>query len=517
MRGRLSLVLAGIPVAALATYWVWHLGTELHPDADSAIIEVNVQDAAHGRMLTGAYSRFGWNHPGPLLFFLLAPLYHATGRNPAALHLGVALVNGASALLSVAVVRRIAGEPAARWAAGVTALLLVGVSPAELSRIWNPSLLVAPLGLFLVLCAAAWARRGAGWVLAAALVGSFLVQTHLSVVAVVGAPLLLAAVGLAARRMRRREPAGGGRGGVVAAAAALVLVWAPPLLESFPGVPENLLRAGSFLLREQAEPSDVRSAVTAVVRPAATMPLSLRPFALEVPDTTARAVVVVAATAVSCVALVLGVRRRKPFGAALALTSLVGLAVGIVSATRVVGPLYPYLFWWGAALPLPGWIAPGVLLLGHEPRSPTARAAGMAVTLGAAAAAAWFVVETARAPVSQFLGSRAAPAVAALLAERAPAIRTGGVELVAPVSSYADYAAVYAALRRRGVDAVVPPEWAGNFGRQHVAGGRGPAPRHLAYLLNDEQTWEPAPPGLAQATSLGTIAGLRVWLAERAP
>jgi hypothetical protein len=467
-------------------------------------------------MLTGPYSRFRWNHPGPLLFLSLAPLYYATGRDPAALHLGIALLNGASALLAVAVVRRIEGEAVARWAAGVAVLLLVGVSPAELSRIWNPSVLAAPLFLFLVLCAAAWARRTLSWLLAAGLVGSFLVQTHVSVIGVVGIPWLLAAARVATATARRREWPRGERLTVVVAALALAAVWAPPLLES-----ENLGRVGRFLLEGGGDAAprdtDVRAAARAVVRAAGTVPLGLRAFALEVPDDTARGLVVLSAVAASLVALALGTRRRKPFGRALALLSLAGLALGIVSATRAVGPLYPYLFWWGAALPVPAWIALGVVLLDGEPRRRSTRAAGMAVVLGAAAVSIWFVVETARMPVSSFRGSRAAPAVTALLAQRVPALRTDGIEIVAPVSSYADYAAVYATLRRRGVDAVVPPEWAGNFGRQHLAGAEAPAPRHVAYLLNEGQTWDPQPPGLGQATLAGSVAGMRVWLAERAP
>jgi hypothetical protein len=336
---------------------------------------------------------------------------------------------------------------------------------------------------------------------------------------VVGIPLLAAAAGVAVAR--RREPSRGRRDTVVVGALVLAVVWAPPLFESFPRFPENVGRLGAFLLGGGAHAAqqtpDGRSALAAVVRPAATVPLGLRAFALEVPDGTARVLVVLAAVAASIVALALGASRRKPFGVALALTSLVGLALGIASATRAVGPLYPYLFWWCAALPLPGWIALGVVLSDGEPRRRTARAAGVAVALGATAASAWFVVETALTPVSRFRGSPAAPAVAALLTQRAPAMRAEGIEIVAPVSSYADYAALYATLRRQGVDAVVPPEWAGNFGRQHIAGAGGPAPRHVAYVLNEGQAWNPEPPGLARATLVGAVAGMRVWLVERAP
>src|SRR5258706_2457511 len=45
------------------------------PVGDLALIESYTIDASGGKLLVGAYSRFGWNHPGPAYFYLLAPFY----------------------------------------------------------------------------------------------------------------------------------------------------------------------------------------------------------------------------------------------------------------------------------------------------------------------------------------------------------------------------------------------------------------------------------------------------------
>jgi hypothetical protein len=254
-----------------------------------------------------------------------------------------------------------------------------------------------------------------------------------------------------------------------------------------------------------------------VVRAAATVPLGLEAFAPEVGDRPARVVAVLSAVAAALAALASGSRRRDPFAAALALASLAGLVLGIASATRAAGPLHPYLLWWCAALPVPAWIALGLARPASGAPGRAGRWPGVAVGLGATAAALWVVAETARMPLAPLRGSRAAPAVTALLLREAPGIRTEGVLLVGTVPGYPDYAAVYATLHRQGIDAVVPPEWVWPFGREHVAGARAAAPRYTAYLLGTGDAWRPEPPGLAAATPLGSVAGVRVWLARPSP
>jgi hypothetical protein len=56
-------------------------------------------------------------------------------------------------------------------------------------------------------------------------------------------------------------------------------------------------------------------------------------------------------------------RRRAPFVAALALTTTIGLAIAVVAASRVIGPLDGFLFYWTEVLPLPAIVAAGWLAL----------------------------------------------------------------------------------------------------------------------------------------------------------
>ena len=78
---------------------------DLHAYSDLALIEMNVRDVPTHLPLVGAYSRNGWNHPGPLLYYALAPLYWLTGGADWGLNLGMATINAAAALIVLLTVR----------------------------------------------------------------------------------------------------------------------------------------------------------------------------------------------------------------------------------------------------------------------------------------------------------------------------------------------------------------------------------------------------------------------------
>ena len=74
--------------------------TPIITDADIAVGEVYVELATRGNLLVGAYSRFGWHHPGPLPFYLTAPLYAASGHQAATVYSAATLIN-LSALVGI--------------------------------------------------------------------------------------------------------------------------------------------------------------------------------------------------------------------------------------------------------------------------------------------------------------------------------------------------------------------------------------------------------------------------------
>jgi hypothetical protein len=198
--------LAVLPLLVSAVSMALRVGGSYHPGADQALIELQVRDIGHLPVLLGPYSRFGWFHPGPALYYALWLPYRLTGSTAVSIAIGALFVNGLS----------IAGIALLAWRRGGTTLLLTtlallaalerGFGPQFARDVWNPYITVLPFVLFVFLV---WSTSaGDVWALPVAIgVATFLVQTH------VGYALMTAAVlgvGVAIRRAPTVAARGGG-------------------------------------------------------------------------------------------------------------------------------------------------------------------------------------------------------------------------------------------------------------------------------------------------------------------
>jgi hypothetical protein len=153
-------------------------------DADFAVTEIYTRLATEGRLVDGPYSRFGWHHPGPLYFYLQAPLYAVSGYRAAALYVGALGINLTALLLLAWVIGRHNHGP-------LLPLLLAACvafawrAPRFLASPWTAHVPVLPAISFLALSAAT--ASGRPWLLpATVLVGSFVAQTHVAFVPIIG-------------------------------------------------------------------------------------------------------------------------------------------------------------------------------------------------------------------------------------------------------------------------------------------------------------------------------------------
>ena len=157
---------------------------------DIALIELRVRDvfSAHPPFV-GAYSRYGWDHPGPLLFWTSALPYRLLGGGGHALRLAVLLLNTV-ALVALSLVAARRGRAAWFAVAGAAVGLVMGLPADSLASPWNVTVTHLAVIAFAVSCWAFWCGDGrAGWV--ALVAGSFVLQSHVGV-GVVIAPLALA-------------------------------------------------------------------------------------------------------------------------------------------------------------------------------------------------------------------------------------------------------------------------------------------------------------------------------------
>lgn len=157
--------------------------------------------------LTGAWSRWGWNHPGPLLFYALAPFTWLFG-NVGAL-IGVTIINMLACAAAVWLGWRRGGTALASLVALVVVGLAFSLTPEVWISPWNPWVGLLPL-FALVLMAWSLAERDLAvlpWVVG---VGSFVVQAHVGFApVVVGVVLAGGALGVLWRRAIDDEFEGG--------------------------------------------------------------------------------------------------------------------------------------------------------------------------------------------------------------------------------------------------------------------------------------------------------------------
>ena len=106
----------GLLVIALVTWPMVKAGlAALHeqwrPTGDWAVLNLRVDDVGRLTPFVGPYSRFGWNHPGPLLYWVLAVPYHLLGGRPVALLGATGLINAAAVGAALALAWRRGGLP----------------------------------------------------------------------------------------------------------------------------------------------------------------------------------------------------------------------------------------------------------------------------------------------------------------------------------------------------------------------------------------------------------------------
>ncbi len=240
-----AVTLVGLaPVIAVV---IQRAGRPYLPMQDSAIIDLRVRDVltfSNNTPLVGVYSHYWFNHPGPALFYVVAPFAWLFGNAAWATLVGFALLQG----LAIAWTGRLAFKTGGlQWTVvwvAIAVLAYVATGPVVLELPWNPSVAMPFFVLFLLQCwvvAQGSARRLIGLVF----VASFLVQAHISyaiLVLILGAwAIVRLAVSL---RRQRRLP---DRYSLLGVAGVFVAMWfAPLLLDPLLNVSSNLDRLAHF-------------------------------------------------------------------------------------------------------------------------------------------------------------------------------------------------------------------------------------------------------------------------------
>ena len=370
-RRRPDLVVAaavgvGVVLPAVVALWVLRTPT-WHPILDWAQAEGRVRDVgtAHTPLVStpgrfvglGAYGY----HPGPVVFYAMAPVYRLTGSSSFSLMLATTVLNLAAVGAAVWVAFRRGGRPLALGMAALLAVLFHAVSAEHVVLPWNPWLtlwwwVVFLLAVWSVLCDDVWMLPVAAWA------GSVCGQTHVSYVPMVGlVGVLLVGWLLAWRRHHPGPGAGESAGGsagesaaeqaacyrrdlrrsALAAGGVLAVVWLPVVVDAVAHDPSNVAVLWDFFTSPGYTPVGWGAAAEVM-----TQHLDVVHLAAGTQQTSGVSIVGVAVLGAWAATVVVAVRARARDLVALHATVAAGLVANLAAASRITGQLWDYLVLW---------------------------------------------------------------------------------------------------------------------------------------------------------------------------
>jgi hypothetical protein len=370
-----SQLAVGLPVAAtllalpLLIAAVSLIGYHWHPASDLALEVLRIRDVGgHHTPLVGVQSRFGWDHPGPLMFWLLAPFNWLFGQT--GLLAGTALLNAAALTGSLVVAWRRGGLALLALVAIVGALLTHALGPELLIEPWNPWVPVLPFLLFVML---AWSVAERDWATLPWLVGigSFVMQTHVGYAPVViglgGVACALGAYGTT----RSRYSTGDGdsitagalrpspRRWIIVAVIVGVVLWLPPVVQQLTGSPGNLGEiVDSFRHPKESLAGwdfgfGVMGRELGFIGPWITGDDATSTGLIGTASTIPALLILGATAALGWLAW----RRGARDAGRLAILAVTGAGLGVVAVSRITGFLGPYLVRWAWVLAALVWLS----------------------------------------------------------------------------------------------------------------------------------------------------------------
>jgi hypothetical protein len=353
-----------LPFLASAIRLAAGAGSGYHPFADIATIESLVRDVGHHWLLVGPYSRFGWFHPGPALYYLLAVPYRFSGGSSGSLAFATLCLNAAAVSGILLVARRRGGRILLLITAVAVLLLMRSLGAQFLRDPWNPYVTVLPFLLVLFL---AWTMAcGDRWALPVSVgVASFVAQTHVGYAVLVVVLLGAGIVGLIIheRAVRSRapdvEPSRSWWPTLAVTAGVVVVLWLPTVVQQLTRDPGNLGEVLEFF-GDHGREQQYRDAWHVLA-----LQLDIWPDWLSGDSATSvigtidftRALPVPVALFALGAATVVAWRKRLSEALRLDGLVLVAIAVSFVSLTRVVDDVYAYLVRWTWPIGTVTWIA----------------------------------------------------------------------------------------------------------------------------------------------------------------
>jgi hypothetical protein len=227
-------------------------------EGDPALTELAVRAALSGEQWVGAYSRFNFNHPGPIYFYLLAPLYWLTHYRSLSFVLSVLLINSVAICMILNLMWR-HSSPGLYLLWGMLFSQYITFFETRILSFWNPN---PPVLLFILLILSLTSAiiGELKYLVISFVLASFVVQTHIgylpSVVILMGSSLLLIIIPYLQKRIGIiRSPKGHVIFMLLSCILTLTLLWILPCLEEIRSQHGNFSKILAFFQKHQGQHS----------------------------------------------------------------------------------------------------------------------------------------------------------------------------------------------------------------------------------------------------------------------
>lgn len=521
----MALLLAPLAVAAVSImrlHWV--------PTGDIAVIDLRSRDVfSLHPPFTGLFSRRGWNHPGPAMFWLLAPFAWLGRSAPVVLREGWLLID--AAVLAAAVLLAARVNRTLLLVVASTAALSYLALPAPVHRIpWNPWMPVPMLVLLLVLVVRAGSGRPRD-LIGVVVVGSLMVQIHAGIAPIV---VGLSAIALGRVVLDARAAPGGPRTLRTPLLWSLGLgavLWTVPIVGAVIGEPGNLRVLVRYFLDAPDPPLGLARAVRIMAAEFAWRPPWLGgPYRVQSllrlavgasPGWLVPPIVVLVA------GWALARRTGRRDDARLVVTALAALGLGIVAISRA-DVAFAYTFEWRGVVAAFAVAVAGVPFVRYAVGLYGARLGRVVVALVVTVVAASTIIavpKLGRRPADEDLQARAMRSIRTALASE-PALGGRRILVLDTVGEFPTQAlrtGVIDELDRRGAAVRASGMWARSFGSGRIAGVRrvdevwalvvgDGAIADVASVPGARVVWRARPAGTADRDTLALRAALRAQL-----
>lgn len=246
-------LLVGLPLVLMACHILSPGWPESSTDGDDALVELGTWHALQGTKLEGPSSHRVFRNPGPIQYYLAAPLYWLTGCKFDGICLTACLINLAAIAGVLLVAGRCAGRTALIWAALLLTLYVAFLDRASLVLSWAAVVTIMPFLLTVILFAAVATGR-LGYLPVAILVSSYLAQTYVAYVPALATVATLSLLLCGVPKLRRASGIRGPRSGnvpriLLICLLVLVFAWALPVIRELTAPTSDISEMVSYFGR----------------------------------------------------------------------------------------------------------------------------------------------------------------------------------------------------------------------------------------------------------------------------